>query len=336
MTAEIVVAALAVAVLLGVVIPWGFMRMLAPSLSGSASRENYRGRSVFLGLGVVWLVWAGCAIVFGALVGMFARDRVPEAWAPGLVLLSGPLALVAFALGQVDDSFGTPESRGFKGHFRAIGQGRMTTGMLKLIGISLASLVVALVISEVAPWGSGGAVVARLMATLVAGASIALTSNLVNLLDLRPGRAMKAYLAIGLPGAILAGLLLAARSPSGQGPASTITTTVVGIVILTVFVVGPVFAVWRFDLGEQGMLGDAGANPMGAVAGLLVLAGLPWWGLGVYFAAVLGLNLLSERVSFSRLIDASPPLRWLDRLGRGSAGAEETREEGTVDVGGEG
>jgi hypothetical protein len=64
------------------------------------------------------------------------------------------------------------------------------------------------------------------------------------------------------------------------------------------------------------MLGDAGANPMGAVAGFLIVAGLPAWGVVLYFAAMLALNLASERYSFSRFIESNVVLRRLDMLGR--------------------
>jgi len=76
--------------------------------------------------------------------------------------------------------------------------------------------------------------------------------------------------------------------------------------------------VWRYDLGEQGMMGDAGANPMGAVAGLLIVAGLPAWGTVVYFVLMLALNLASERVSFSRIIESSALLSRVDAFGRGA------------------
>ncbi len=82
------------------------------------------------------------------------------------------------------------------------------------------------------------------------------------------------------------------------------------------FLLGPVAAVWRYDVGERGMLGDAGANPMGAVAGMLIVAGLPAWGVVVYFAVMLALNLASERYSFSRLIESNAVLGRLDMLGR--------------------
>jgi hypothetical protein len=67
---------------------------------------------------------------------------------------------------------------------------------------------------------------------------------------------------------------------------------------------------------EELMVGDTGSNPMGAAVGLgVVVAFGPAVRLSV-LVVVLALNLLSERVSFSSVIDRTPPLRYLDRLGR--------------------
>jgi hypothetical protein len=74
--------------------------------------------------------------------------------------------------------------------------------------------------------------------------------------------------------------------------------------------------VWRYDLGEQGMLGDAGANPAGAVVGLLLLKVLAPWAILTGAVLMIALNLASERVSFSRVIEGNRLLAWADRLGR--------------------
>jgi UDP-GlcNAc:undecaprenyl-phosphate/decaprenyl-phosphate GlcNAc-1-phosphate transferase len=302
--------ALAAGLVLGVGVPWLGMRMFAPSLAASPARTNYRGRPVHLGLGVVWVLWAGGAIAASLVVASGDAGPTPA----GLLILAGPLALAAFALGLVDDALGSADDRGFGGHLRALAHGRLTTGMLKLLGISAASLVVAAIVSGFAPWGrAADSLLARAVFTLVAGASIALTSNLLNLLDLRPGRALKSYTLMALAGVVFA----VAAWPSVPGVAALSGPDLAeGAALLGLFALGPVFAVWGEDLGERAMLGDAGANPAGAVAGLFVVAGLPLWGLALFFALVLALNLVSERWSFSRLIEANPLLSYLDGLGR--------------------
>ncbi len=306
------------AVALGVGVPWLSMTMLLPALESSpaARTANYRGRTVFYGLGVVWLVWAGCA-----LAGGIAGSGASTVAAP-LLRRAAPLALVAFAVGLLDDAYGSGESRGFKGHLSAMLRGRLTTGGLKLIGIGSAALGTAFLLAPATPWGKTAldvldvrhAWLARTAIALVAGAAIALTANLVNLTDLRPGRALKLYCVLAVGALVSAGPSVAAAAASAG--AATLPSLVRELCALALFLAGPVLAVWHAELSERGMLGDAGANPMGAVAGMLIVTGLPLAGLVAYFLTVLALNLASERVSFSKVIAANRVLTWLDALGR--------------------
>ncbi|NAZ78215.1 hypothetical protein GTQ99_22795, partial [Kineococcus sp. T13] len=124
--------------------------------------------------------------------------------------------------------------------------------------------------------------------------------NLLNLFDLRPGRAAKvalvaaASLAVGAPGSRGA----AAARPPAAG------------------VAGACAAVLPADLAGRSMLGDTGANALGALLGVCALARWGRTGRGAALAVVLALTLASERISFSRVIEAVPLLRELDRLGR--------------------
>ena len=309
---------ISVIVIATVLLPWLAMSALVPTLEASGKGvENYRGHRVVLGLGLVWLVWAA-----GAQLGALALAMVGDSLDPttgvsayGVVLESLPLVLVmgAMAFGFADDIFGSGAEKGFRGHLAALGRGRLTTGGLKLLGIGL------LAIATVEPDISGiGFAVAALQVL-----AIALTANLLNLADLRPGRALKVYSVLAIAGA---GVVLA------TGDWLTATTLLIALL-------GPVLAVWRFDLGERAMLGDAGSNAAGAllgwVASIVLLRGadpsdaagaLPW-ALGAYVVVVLVLNVLSERVSFSRVIEGNAVLRWLDGLGRRST--EATSEPGT-------
>lgn len=178
-------------------------------------------------------------------------------------------------VGAYDDAAGGPGAKGFRGHLSALRAGELTTGVVKIGGIALAGL--------------ASATAARPRAAtdvLLGGAVIAGSANLLNLLDLRPGRALKV-------GGLAA---LAARQP-GVAAASA--------------------ALLPGDLGERTMLGDAGANALGAILGAALLERLPSRAGRCAALGVLGaLTAASEVVSFSQVIDATPPLRWLDRLGR--------------------
>jgi hypothetical protein len=161
----------------------------------------------------------------------------------------------------------------------------VSAGAVKVAGIGAAAAVAAVLTRS--GCGPAALVDGVLTTGLVAG-----TANLVNLLDLRPGRAGKA------------GALAAAATV--RGPAGGLVAGPLGATL----------AVLPDDLGERVMLGDCGANAVGALLGLRLasMSGrAPRAGL---LAAVVALTLASEKVSFTKVIEATPGLRELDRLGR--------------------
>jgi len=232
-------------------------------------RTNHRGREVSLA--------AGPAVVAGTLAGTAAACPSGGARQLRASLIA---VLTAAAAGGYDDLAGTSHARGLRGHLGALLDGEVTTGSAKIVGIGVGALSAARGLG-----GSGGDV---LLATgLIAG-----TANLVNLLDLRPGRAGKAAL-------LAAGLVLTrARGWPAAG------------------VAGATAAMLPADLGERVMLGDTGANALGAALGTAIAAAADRPTRIVVFAAVVALTELSERMSFSAGIEAIPALRWLDSLGR--------------------
>jgi hypothetical protein len=195
------------------------------------------------------------------------------------------VVISAGAIGLYDDLYGDAATKGFRGHLRALRTGRVSSGLAKLAVICAASVVAAIVLGE----GDIG-VQQAVDAGVIAGCA-----NLANLLDLRPGRALKVLVGVAVPTACLA------------GPA-------VGAVVAAV--AGTAVAVLRPDLAEQSMLGDGGANALGAAVGVGLAAS---GGLTTSAAVLTGLVVatgVSELVSFSAVIDRVAVLRWLDRLGR--------------------
>jgi UDP-GlcNAc:undecaprenyl-phosphate GlcNAc-1-phosphate transferase len=316
------VVSVMLAVLAGWLLPAWAMERLMPALESSGKRvTNFRGRSVVVGLGIVWLVWA-VGVAFAGLV-------LPSRGFQAVGLPTIALVMGALAFGMVDDVFGDPSARGFRGHLAALARGCLTTGALKLFGIGGLSLVAAFY-SGAGPggsWsGSGSVPVALELARWACAALvIALSANLVNLTDLRPGRALKSYVLLATVGIGIG----AWATWAGVG-ALTLAEQVFEIgafkVCLLALALGPVFAVWRYDLGERAMLGDAGANAAGAFAGFLLAWRSPLWLLAVIAAILLALNLASERVSFSDVIERVRFLRWLDGLGRLPADGPEAVE----------
>ena len=127
-------------------------------------------------------------------------------------------------------------------------------------------------------------------------ALLILATNLFNLLDLRPGRAEKALVLLGL------GLCLGAW-------------TFYPLELLGIFV-GPVLVGAWLTLGERAMLGDTGSNLIGAIAGVWLLTTLGADARLVALAAIVALTIYGELRSISKTIESVPPLRWLDSLGR--------------------
>ena len=71
-----------------------------------------------------------------------------------------------------------------------------------------------------------------------------------------------------------------------------------------------------WDLRRAVMMGDAGSNPLGAVLGLACVLALPLTARILLVLVLLALNILSERISFSKVIESNPVLSYLDKLGR--------------------
>lgn len=167
--------------------------------------------------------------------------------------------------------------KGAGGHLQALLEGRPSGGVVKVVLIGAGAFA-----SAPASTAVGRRCV---QAALVAG-----TANLVNLFDLRPGRAAKVTVLVGVP------LLWQGSTAAGAA-------------------VGAAAAALPADLGERHLLGDTGANPLGALLGL-ALAGRGMPMRAGALAVVLALTAASERISFSRVIDSVAPLRALDNWGR--------------------
>ena len=204
----------------------------------------------------------------------------------------------AAAFGAYDDLAGSGDRRGFRGHLGALRHGEVTTGAVKLGGIGVTGLV-----SAALAGGSPADVVIN--AGLVAGGA-----NLLNLFDLRPGRAIKVAAASGT-------LVSAGGSVNGS---------VTGVAAP----VAAALALLPEDLRERAMLGDCGANALGAMLGAAA-ASLPRPARIALLAGITGLTAASEKVSFTKVIERTPALRWLDMLGRrppGARGAGSPRARG--------
>jgi UDP-GlcNAc:undecaprenyl-phosphate/decaprenyl-phosphate GlcNAc-1-phosphate transferase len=247
------------------------------------ARLNYRHRPLPTAAGL-FAVLAVLTVEAGrATLGAFGLGDEPGTNAARPLVL---FACLGFGLlGFVDDVLGEGRDRGFRGHLRALSAGRVTTGLCKIIG----GAAVAFVLASQDDFVTGK----RLLADAVL---IALAANLGNLLDRAPGRVIKVALVAWIPIAIAA----------GTGP--------VGVAVAPVM--GAFAGMLRADVGERLMIGDTGANVLGAVLGLACVLEIGRGARNVILLALVLLNLAAEFVSFSRVIDRVPALRAFDALGR--------------------
>ena len=258
-------------------------------------RTNFHGVTVSLRGGVAM---AGASVASAAVAS--ALSDQPRAALGGLVAsLGGGLA------GYIDDvdqgaHDGGKVAKGLKGHLGALAHGQVTTGVIKIAGIGASALAASALVGSKATSVGGKAADLALNTVLIAG-----TANLANLLDLRPGRALKATVLVAAPLSYFS--CAAAKTPASGASAQRLLASGLNAAAITALVE---------DLQETTMLGDTGANAAGALLGTSLAANDSWkLRLGTTLGVV-GLILASEKVSFSKVIAANPALNWLDQLWR--------------------
>jgi UDP-N-acetylmuramyl pentapeptide phosphotransferase/UDP-N-acetylglucosamine-1-phosphate transferase len=251
---------------------WRWLEQLPAPQREPWLRRNYADREVSLLLGP--------AVAAGAITGLAVAVPGPR---------RGPLLAVTSAalVGGYDDRYGDSHARGLGGHLRALADGEVTTGLVKLVTMTgTAALAARIQRRSLVDVGLG--------TVLVAG-----SANLINLFDLRPGRAAKVAL-------LAAGMLRRTGDPAARSAAA-----VAG---------GAALAALPVDARERAMLGDCGAGTLGAVLGASLAMRRSRATRAVAAAGIVALTLASERVSFSAVIEANPILRALDSLGRPAHG----------------
>ncbi|HEY2142540.1 MAG TPA: hypothetical protein VGG98_10830 [Solirubrobacteraceae bacterium] len=267
--------------------------ILAPPLlrglsTAGHTKLNYRDRPLPHPFGVLVL---GAALIALIPLTLLGRLVGAEVFHPELLPIAVYVLGVA-ALGLIDDTLaevrpgvhGRPAQRGWRGHGAAALRGELSTGALKAAG----SLGLALFALDDLGLSEGR--------WLLAAAVLVLATNVFNLLDLRPGRSVKAFVLLG------AGL--------GIGSADARPLWALGLFAAPALVAGV------YDLRERAMLGDTGANLLGALAGLWLVLALSATGQLVALALLILVTAYGELRSISALVERTPGLRELDSWGR--------------------
>ncbi|MCL5105125.1 MAG: hypothetical protein M1133_13560 [Armatimonadetes bacterium] len=236
---------------------------------------NFNKTQVMASYGIVAFGYIAALVCSLALLG-YAR------WADARLYLAVMGAM--WALGVLDDLFGSREVGGFKGHFKKlIFERKITTGAVKAIGGGIVGVCAGMAISggEPARWISSAML-------------IPLAANLLNLLDLRPGRAVAVFF-FGF----------------------SVTCILARGGLVAPWIVGAVAAVavgfWLVDSRGRAMMGDSGSNALGAAMGITMALNTGLAFQFVVLAIIAGIHLYSEKHSITALIERNPVLRCIDR-----------------------
>ena len=258
-------------------------------VNGNVIRPNYKNEMIPVGMGIVFLPMI---IINSIILGFVTLNNIwfvsssnynlNIVWLLCLALYIFPMMAMFFA-GALDDLIGNRNVSGLKGHFKSLFKGELTTGGFKALFGGFVGLVVSVCISS--------SIVDIIVNTLI----IALSTNLMNLFDLRPGRAIKAYLVIMIP----------------------IYITLTGYTkVFPLLILPNVLAYFNTDLKARGMMGDTGSNVLGISIGVLMALG---YGIKVRLAWLVFLilmHLITEKFSLTKIIEKNRVLKFIDNLGR--------------------
>ncbi|TET54405.1 MAG: hypothetical protein E3J54_02200 [Actinobacteria bacterium] len=237
--------------------------------------ENFQKDRIITSSGVLFLFF----LLFYALyLFFFENNLVLKGWPYSLLIVSFGVGLLGF----YDDLFGDSEEGGFAGHFGALAKGKVTTGVIKAVfGFALALYAAYLASSGIE--------------IIINALIIALSVNFFNLLDLRPGRSLKTFIAAFALIFIFSNLKT--------------------LLIVSIPILAPVIVLLYLDLKLKAMLGDTGSNILGGLIGIYVVYSFTLKvNLGILLVLII-VHLYSEKRSISSFVSKNSVLRWLDGLG---------------------
>lgn len=240
------------------------------------TRKNYKGQMIPVGMGIVFIP---TMVVNAAILTYFnvENDRLLLIFVVLFAIMS-----MAFA-GIMDDSIGNRDVTGLKGHFVSMFRGRLTTGGFKAVLGGLIGIVVSAAVTD------------NILGIVIGTLVIALATNFINLLDLRPGRAIKVYLIISV-------FILAFASSFNRQLYMLLLPGVISYFIL--------------DLKALSMMGDAGSNVLGVFVGVLVVISFSIQAQIAWLIGLVVIHIITEKYSLTKLIEKNSVLNYIDRLGR--------------------
>lgn len=247
-------------------------------LRSNCIRKNFRGKEVVYCGGIAFLP----ILISTTMLCMYFFKYEYVVYSFYILGISA----VGFA-GVLDDTIGEKSIKGILNHFKSFLHGHLTTGFLKAFIGGITSVIVSFSISS------------GTLDFCVNTINIALFTNTLNLMDLRPGRSAKVFLFVGL-------FIFAANIRS------YIAFLPLGIALVMAAAYLP------YDLKELCMQGDTGSNILGITLGYYSSINSSLSVKLLLLLTLLTLNLLSEKVSLTMLISKNKFLSFLDGIGRSS------------------
>lgn len=187
-------------------------------------------------------------------------------------------------LGLLDDLIGDSKTKGLKGHIKAFFNGILTTGAIKAFLGFFISLVVSSYISI------------SIKDFVINSLIIGLFTNLINIFDLRPGRATKIFIILSI--------------------IFIITSPIRNYKYILYSFFGILLPYLSLDFKAKAMMGDAGSNVLGFTLGLYAAISYSFTIRCIILLILLIIHILAENVSFSKVIENNRVLKFLDEIGR--------------------
>ena len=245
-------------------------------INSNVVRPNYKNDMIPVSMGIVFLPMI---IINGIILAFFTVQYKNLLYV--FMFIFGMISM--FFAGILDDIIGTREVSGLKGHFKSFFKGTLTTGGFKAIFGGFVGVLISIAISESIP--------DIIINTLI----IALSTNLMNLLDLRPGRAIKVYLVIMI----------------------VIFITLAGYIkVLPLLILPNVLAYFKYDLKAKAMMGDTGSNVLGISIGMIMVFGYSFNVRVSWLVFLVLIHILTEKYSLTEIIENNKILNFIDKLGR--------------------
>ena len=245
-------------------------------IESNVLRPNYKKDMIPVSMGIVFLPM----LIINAIILAYFTTNFKD-MLHIFIFLFGLVSM--FFAGILDDIIGNRDVSGLKGHFKSLLNGKLTTGGFKALFGGFIGLVISIAISK------------NIYDIVINTLIIALSTNLMNLLDLRPGRAIKGYLVISI-------VLLFTLGEYTRN--------------LLLLIFPNVIAYFNQDLKAKAMMGDTGSNVLGISIGILFVMGYPLKVRLIWLAFLIFIHLLTEKYSLTKIIENNKFLNFIDKLGR--------------------